>query len=166
MAAIGSHHRLTKDRSDTWITPRAITAALGPFDLDPCEADAMPWRHAARGITSINDGLAQPWEGRVWLNPPYHRDRVELWMKRLADHGRGTALVFARTETMWFHRQVWMRASGLLFLHGRLSFHRQDGLPAGHNSGGPSVLVAYGTDDVDRLRASGLQGWLVSGWQS
>lgn len=98
----------------------------------------------------------------MWVNPPY--SAVPRWLGRLASHGRGTALVFARTETRWFS-QAWRQASGLLFLEGRLCFHRLNGRQQnGHNAGAPSVLIAYGTDDAERLRASGVAGAFVSAW--
>lgn len=84
----------------------------------------------------------------------------------MADHGAGTALIFARTETAIFFEAVWERATAVLFLKGRLHFLRADGtLPradvGGGNAGAPSVLIAYGDDDAARLRLSGIPGkWL------
>src|ERR1700734_155167 len=151
--------------SDTWLTPPEIIAALGPFDLDPCAApQPRPWPTAARHITWPDNGLTARWHGRVWLNPPYG-DKTGTWLGRLARHGRGTALVFARTETTWFVEAVWQQASAGLFLHGRLHFHRPDGSRAADNSGAPSVLVAYGDYDADRLRDCGLSGTFVR-WQA
>jgi hypothetical protein len=96
----------------------------------------------------------------VWLNPPYaHWGR---WLHRLAEHDQGTALIFARTETALWFRHVWPRASALLFLRGRLAFHRVDGTRARASAGAPSVLVAYGTDDADRLRTAPLAGRFVA----
>jgi hypothetical protein len=158
--SIGGHHRSAAGYSGDWLTPPDLLARLGPFDLDPCTPAAMPWPTAARRYTPADDGLAQPWEGRVWLNPPYGRE-TGRWLERLARHGDGVALVFARTETAMFWRWVWTRAAGLLFLKGRLAFLRTDGTKAGHNSGGPSVLIAYGTRNVQALAGSGLAGVLV-----
>ena len=156
-AGMGSHHSAAS-QSDVWLTPPWLLTALGEFDLDPCAApEPRPWPTAAEHYAEANvDGLASPWHGRVWLNPPY--SALEPWMTRLAAHGTGTALVFARTETKWFHEAVWPQASGLLFLAGRVTFHHQDGRESGYNSGAPSVLVAYGPGDAYRLRNSGLAG--------
>lgn len=56
----------------TWITPPELQKALGKFDLDPCAADDMPYRTAARMVTKSEDGLKVDWTGeRVWLNPPF-----------------------------------------------------------------------------------------------
>ncbi|QDK02832.1 DNA methylase [Gordonia phage Squiddly] len=154
-------HQSARMITDTWLTPPHIIDALGPFDLDPCAAPApRPWDTAAKHYTLPTDGLTEPWNGRVWLNPPYSREAVK-WLAKLAHHGHGTALVFARTETVWFVATVWQRATAVLFLHGRLHFHYANGERAAANAGAPSCLVAYGTEDADRLAGSGLDGTLV-----
>lgn len=159
-------HQSARMISDTWLTPPHIIDALGRFDLDPCAApEPRPWQTADRHICLPDDGLAEPWTGRVWLNPPYSREAVK-WLTRLADHGRGTALIFARTETSWFVEQIWRRASALLFLDGRLYFHRADGTRASANSGAPSVLVAYGSRDAEQLGQVDLPGFYIDTWTS
>lgn len=163
--AIGGHHSAAAG-TVTWLTPPPIILALGgpeSFDLDPCAAPApRPWPTARHmNAEADGDGLALEWDGRVWLNPPYSSADIENWLRRLADHGCGTALVFARTETAAFERQIWSRASGLMFLHGRLHFHYPNGRRAKANAGAPSVLAAYGQDDMDRLAASAISGAFV-----
>lgn len=160
------HHQSARAISTVWLTPPEIIAALGgpeSFDLDPCAAPLpRPWPTARVMNTRADaDGLMLEWRGRVWLNPPYSSAEIKRWLARMAGHDRGTALIFARTETEAFRRHVWDRASGLLFLHGRLHFHHPDGRRAPANSGAPSVLCAYGRDDLDRLAASGLDGQIV-----
>lgn len=147
--------------ADEWLTPPDLLAALGPFDLDPCAPIDRPWDTATRHLTIADDGLRAPWEGRVWLNPPY--SRADAWLTRLAAHGHGTALVFARTETRLWFTHVWPHATGLLFLRGRLHFHYRDGRRAPANSGAPSVLVAYGAWDAAYLRAARHLGAYVEG---
>lgn len=157
---MGGHHsaRMMKDE---WLTPPNIIEALGPFDLDPCSPIARPWPTAARHYHMLDEGLMQPWAGRVWLNPPYGRETGH-WLAALAAHeGGGTALIFARTETDMFFEQVWGKASALLFLRGRLHFHHVDGARAAHNAGAPSVLAAYGDADAKRLAVSGLDGQMI-----
>jgi hypothetical protein len=155
-------HQSARALTCVWLTPPPILAALGPFDLDPCAAGAAPWPTASRMLTAADDGLAHEWSGRVWLNPPYGPPGViGPWMRRMAAHGVGTALIFARTETALFFETVWRGAHGVLFLEGRLHFHHADGRRAAANAGAPSVLVAYGADDLDRMAESGLAGHLV-----
>lgn len=143
-------HQSARMLNDEWLTPPEIIRALGPFELDPCAPVHRPWDTARLHYTRLDDGLSKPWQGRVWLNPPYGRN-TEKWLARLADHGVGTALIFARTETETFHRYVWSRATAVHFLRGRLHFHYVDGRRARANSGAPSVLVAYGEHDAEVL---------------
>jgi DNA N-6-adenine-methyltransferase Dam len=144
---IGGHHR-TIGRTNDWATPPEILQALGPFDDDPCPLGG-------------SGGLDRRWKGYVWLNPPYGQE-TGVWLKRLADHGNGIALVFARTETQMFFESVWGRASEICFLKGRLHFYRPDGTPSQENAGAPSVLIAYGIYAACKLAASRLPGAYIS----
>lgn len=156
------HTLPNRGASDDWITPQPIIEALGgweSFDLDPCcPATKMPWWTAKRSIQQSSDGLAEEWKGRVWLNPPYGGAIVK-WLAKLAEHGNG--IVPARTEVeSWFWPFIWERADAILFLRGRLYFHKPDGSRLG-NAGHGSVLVAYGKANVKALHASGIAGKLI-----
>ncbi len=158
---MGGHHAPYRGATETWLTPPAIVRTLGPFDLDPCAApEPRPWPTALRHIAWPEDGLFEEWTDRVWLNPPYG-PKTGVWLARLANHGYGTALIFARTETKDWHKHVWPRATAILFLAGRLHFHFPDGRRAEANSGAPSALVAYGNLDADRLRMAQESGYLT-----
>jgi hypothetical protein len=162
---LGSHQS-TIGRSQVHITPRRILDSLGAFDLDPCGNDPRPWDCAAVTFTEKDDGLAQDWFGRVWLNPPFDRRVIADWLAKMAAHGCGVALVHARTETQWF-RLIREHASALLFLEGRVIFCKPDGsqqtTAAGKvaNSGAPVLLAGYGGSDRDMLAACGLAGLFV-----
>lgn len=143
---IGEHERPVRGATDVWLTPLRVIEALGPFDLDPCGEAHWP---TARTIYTER-GLERDWFGRVWLNPPY--SEVERWLDRLVEHGRGIALVFARTETRWAQK-ILPRASSIYFPAGRFCFHRRDGSKAG-NAGAPSMFLAFGEKP-----AWGLPGW-------
>jgi hypothetical protein len=142
-------------KSDEWLTPPEIMAKLGAFDLDPCSPVNRPWDTARRHYTVADDGLSKEWFGRVWMNPPFGRE-ASHWMRRMADHGDGIALIPARTETAMFYESVWTRADAVLFIKGRPHFHRVDGSRANFNSGAPICLVAYGLRNVAALLTSGL----------
>lgn len=158
--SLGSHQR-TVGATQSWITPRFIIEALGPFDLDPCACNPQPWSCAHESWS--HGGLDIQWRGRVWLNPPFDRYEVAKWVGRLAKHGRGTALLHARTEAVWFE-PVWQHAASILFLSDRLYFHYPDGRRAKANSGAPACLVAFGVEDARRLKISGLKGYLCTEW--
>ena len=142
-----------------WLTPPEILRALGEFDLDPCASQHQPWRTAAQQFTIADDGLARPWVGRVWCNPPYGPFAAR-WLARCAAHGDAIAFVFARTETAVFQDEVWPKAAGMLFLRGRVSFRLPGGGKAGV-AGAPSVLIAYGDKNADCLRSCGIPGAFV-----
>lgn len=111
-----------------WYTPPTIFERLGlQFDVDVASPgrDKVPWIPAAEHLTRTEDGLRTPWHGRVWLNPPYD-DAVPRWLKRFIDHGDGMALVFARTDTKWFHEFA-VHADLLCFMRGRVRFVNGNG---------------------------------------
>ncbi|MEN6540876.1 MAG: DNA N-6-adenine-methyltransferase [Mizugakiibacter sp.] len=157
--SIGGHHSAAALK-DEWLTPPGIIAALGPFDLEPCSPILRPWDTAYSHYTIEDNGLAKPWFGRVWCNPPYGLHAAQ-WLERCAAHGNAIALVFARTETRMFFDHVWPKAYGILFIEGRLHFHHVNGQRAAANSGGPSVLIAYDPENADRLNRCGIQGRFV-----
>lgn len=145
--------------TDEWYTPPEILNALPRFDLDPCAPVGGPmFHHCPYWWTKLDDGLSKPWFGHVWLNPPYSAPLE--WMKRMAEHGDGVALIFARTETRWWQDHVFGRADEIRFLRGRLKFVREDGT-VGDSAPAPSALVAYGEWAVEAVACSGIDGHQV-----
>lgn len=143
--------------STTWLTPPRIINSLGEFDLDPCSPVEQPgWTGCKREYNIHDDGLAQPWEGRVWMNPPYGKE-AQHWLKKLKEHGNGIALIYARTETRQFFDHIWYDAHAVLFVKGRIKFHTPDGAEGGP-ANAPSVLVAYGSNNADALLKSNIVG--------
>src|SRR5690606_10176180 len=149
-------HESSHNESQEWYTPPEIFDALGlEFDLDPCSPPdgPVPWVPAQRFYNIHDDGLAQRWAGLVWMNPPYGTNTPK-WMRKLAEHGNGIALVFARTDTQWFHDYV-TQANLVCFLRGRVRFIRPDGSRGG-TPGAGSMLVAYGRVAARAVWRSGL----------
>ena len=142
---------------DEWLTPPEIIKAISKFDLDPCAPIKRPWPTAKNHFTIDDNGLLMPWDGKVWCNPPYGREAA-LWLDKCALHGNAIALVFARTETNMFFNSVWSKATALLFIKGRLKFYNVDGSNYNSNAGAPSVLIAYGQENAELLRNSGIKG--------
>lgn len=123
------------DTSDEYATKpalwRPIEAAVGGFDLDPAsgaEEDSI----AADCYTAADDGLARPWYGTVWLNPPFS-EKPPWYRKVVTEVQAGNAdLVVALapgdTSTDWF--QTWFAQADLLcWLDGR-RWYLADGSPS------------------------------------
>jgi phage N-6-adenine-methyltransferase len=143
---------------DEWLTPPSIVNSLGEFDLDPSSPINRPWPTAKKHYTIEDDGLKQDWEGRVWMNPPYG-SQIKFWMNKLSAHGNGIALVFARTESKWFHKYCWEKATGVFFFKGRIAFHHVSGEKA-MSSTAASCLIAYGSDNAEAIKKAIADGGL------
>ena len=131
--------------SPEWYTPPEIIARtmilFDEIDLDPCSNIGEPNVPAARHFTEAENGLVQPWEGRVYMNPPYGRPIVDWVEKLVAEHASGRvteaiALVPARVDTDWFRK---FRDCAVCFIDGRLKF-------SGHDNSAPfpSAVVYLG----------------------
>jgi hypothetical protein len=119
----------------------------------------MPWKTAAVHYCRKVNGLSRSWHGRVWLNPPF--DNSEPWLRRMAQHGNGIALLAARTETELYFEHIWPVATSILFLKSRPHFHFPDGKRAPFNSGAPICLIAFGGGVNDHvLKMSKLGKWV------
>jgi len=107
-----------------------------------------PWVPAKKHYYEAIDGLSLPWDGCVWCNPPYGA-ATSKWLKRMHEHRNGVSLVFARTDTAWFHDYA-AKADAILFVQKRIKF--VDGLcaTAGSGAGAGSMLIAWATKRYPR----------------
>jgi phage N-6-adenine-methyltransferase len=149
---------LMSSATPEWYTPPEIIEAtvkvLGAIDLDPC-ADADKQIPAATHYTQDDDGMAQEWRGRVYMNPPYGSEIVR-WVQRLCEQyaagavPEAIALVPARTDTQW-----WDEVSGapVCFIRGRLKF-------SGHENSAPfpSAVVYLGANRKKFAKVFGALG--------
>jgi phage N-6-adenine-methyltransferase len=113
--------------SGEWSTPQTFFDTLDArfgFDLDVCATAEN--RKCPRYFGREVDGLKRPWHCRAaWCNPPYGRD-VGRWLEkawREVQSGRAgvaVCLVFARTDTIWWH--LWAPLAEVEFVRGRLKF--------------------------------------------
>lgn len=156
-----SHETQSNSKSVDWYTPKYMFDDLNvQFDLDPCQPiGGVDWIPAAKRFTIEDDGLAQDWNGCVWLNPPYGKETPK-WLKKMHEHRNGVALLFARTDCKWYHDYV-AKADSLLFLSGRVKF--VDGLQAtsGSGAGSGSMLVAWGSKADNTLRNMSSKGHFI-----
>ena len=151
-----SEHEPSIGASDEWYTPPEIFAALGErFDLDPCSPGAGHWVPADRVYTIADDGLARPWSGFVFMNPPYGgRNGHVPWLQKFLSHGSGIAVVRAYTSSAWFHEYA-TKAHVMLFPRGKTKFIRPDG-SIGKAPGHGVVLLGMGDKATAALERSGL----------
>ena len=109
----------TKTTSDDYYTPKWIFDTLGlHFDLDvasPPHATHVP---CDRYYTQADDGLAQDWYGRVFMNPPFSKPTP--WIHKWLDHGNGIAIV-PISQGAWFH-YLWQHEAKVVLPQGRIKF--------------------------------------------
>jgi hypothetical protein len=123
------------------------------FDLDPAGSpEGVSFVPARRIIRPPDDGLAHPWFGHVWLNPPYGPAGAPF-VHRMVAHGDGLLLLPSRTETRLYQLAA-VEADAMALLRDRLWFRRLDG-HTGRSSFG-STIFAFGDWAVERLRAADL----------
>lgn len=146
----------TTGLTDEWYTPPDLLEALDTrFDLDPCSPGEGHWVPADKIYTKKDDGLLQPWEGFVFMNPPFGgRNGHVPWLKKFMVHGYGIAIVRAYTSAEWFHEHA-SKAHALLFPRGKTKFIRPDGTVGGAPSSGV-VLLGMGVRSARILQKSGL----------
>lgn len=128
--------------SNEWYTPaeyvNAAREVMGAIDLDPASnALANETVQADYFYTEADDGLAQEWRGRVFLNPPYGvtdgKSNAGVWARKLiAEYDAGhvneaVLLVNANTERKWF-APLWNFP--ICFTSDRIKFYTPDGIGA------------------------------------
>jgi ParB family chromosome partitioning protein len=97
-----------------WYSPPDVVQAardvLGAIDLDPASCDvANTVVQASTFYTIEQNGLEQPWRGRVYMNPPYRHPEIQQFSEKFAQHAQagdiqGIVLVNNATDTEWFRR--------------------------------------------------------------
>jgi ParB family transcriptional regulator, chromosome partitioning protein len=107
---------------------KAAHAVMGGIDLDPAScALANEVVVAAKFYTKNDDGLAQPWRGRIWLNPPYSTGLIEKFATRLlesltiGDVTEACCLFNNSTDAKWF-QSLALASSAVCFTKGRKNY--------------------------------------------
>ena len=142
-------------KTDCWYSPpdivELVMQVLGEINLDPCADDG---RHisAAEHYTKNDNGLEQPWCGKVYMNPPYSHPGV--WMKKLqlefetGNVDEVIALVPAATDTNWLSPVL--KTQPVCFWKGRIKFLGQDYQPK--LSARQSHVLVYWGNNWQRFR--------------
>lgn len=160
-------HVVNNSGNNEWYTPAGFIAAarqvLGAIDLDPASsALANETVQAARYHSQTDDGLVQPWAGRVWMNPPYAAGLIDRFCEKLAQHvaagevSEAIVLVNNATETGWFKRLVDV-SSAIVFPTTRVRFIGPGGVQGAPLQG---QTILYAGPNIDAfLSAFGAFGW-------
>jgi len=129
----------TEGASVEWYTPpeylNLTRTVLGDIDLDPASnTTAQEWIKAGQFYGKEDDGLAQPWAGRVWCNPPYGKFS-RLFMERglqFYKDGAVTACIFLvnRTGAAWYV-DLAQQFDAVCQVRKRINFYGPNGEPEG-----------------------------------
>jgi phage N-6-adenine-methyltransferase len=124
---------------------------LGQIDLDPASSEyAQKTVRAEKYFTVEDNGLAREWHGRLWLNPPYHRELAPQFIDKLigelaAGHiSEAIVLTNNSTDTEWF-RSAADVCDAICFTAGRIHFEVPNAKPVLPTQGqaffyfGPSI---------------------------
>lgn len=138
--------------SDEYYTPQWIFQALNiKFDLDVSAPEGgVPWLPAEHYYTIEDDGLAQDWFGKVWMNPPYSKPTP--WVNKFIQHGNGVALLpFMKSK--WFET-IWNKADLIVALPTNMRFqHKEMGSKPIYS---PCFIASVGSYCTDYLEKSGI----------
>ena len=140
-----------------WYTPDWILGiarhTMGGIDLDPAScAAAQEHVQAARFYTMEEDGLEQPWYGRVWLNPPFAAGLIDRFAEKMASDVREGNVSEAcwisnnATETVWFS-EIASVAAAMFLPRGRVRFWAPEERPDSAPLQGQALV--YMGPDVD-----------------
>lgn len=131
-----SHYKILQgaDKTDRYFTPPTFLESVHRqwpegIDLDPCWDPGCVVSATTRyDIRKDQDGLALPWIGKVFCNPPYSEPAP--WLAKAARHGETDGgecivLVNATVGNRPWKNHVYPYAL-ILFLLGRVKFRRFD----------------------------------------
>jgi hypothetical protein len=139
--------------SDDYYTPPWLFERMAiTFDIDVCAPPGgLPWIPAARSYTQVDDGLAQPWEGRVWMNPPF--SNTAQWVDRFLAHRDGVML--CQVSKSAYTTATWAAVDAVVMVPGKIAFVVSHDLTGGDDRYRqiymPCWLVAFGDDCVDAI---------------
>lgn len=129
-------------RNSIWLTPPQLLVPVGSYfpggriPLDPATLPSNP-TNAERFFTERDDGLTRPWDGPVFVNPPYSRTRksqrvppIRLWAAKIHEEAlRGQEILALLPCGARFSTAYWQdcilgakELNALCFIRGRVKF--------------------------------------------
>lgn len=147
----GPGHGYTSE-SNKWYTPehviRSVWEVMGGIDLDPASCpEANETVGAKTYYTEKDDGLQQPWFGRVFCNPPYGGLAGDFAGRMYEFYGSGVTegillLNAAAATNAWFQPCF---EGVLCFTNGRLQFAKEG--VKGESPVNGTVFVYFGPNE-------------------
>ncbi len=140
---------LMSSNSCEWATPQTFFDKYNTqmdFTLDVCAT--IENAKCINFFTKEQNGLVQPWNGRVWCNPPYGKE-ITKWIDKALNERVFCEWIYmllpSRTDTKWFHK---LMNSGcwIEFIKGRLKFN--DGK---QSAPFPSIIVIIKGYNLKRI---------------
>jgi len=138
--------------NDECYTPDWIFQRLGiKFDLDVCAPKGgLDWIPAKTHFSKEDDGLVQPWVGRVWMNPPYSQPKE--WVAKWLKHNNGFALLPV-SKSAWYS-ELWDSEAKCVVLPYNVRFIKPDSSKLSIFM--PTMIWAINETNVTILKQSGL----------
>ena len=134
------------EKSDEHYTPKWLFDRMGiSFDLDVAAPIGGSYVPANRYYTEQDDGLAQEWNGKVWMNPPF--SKPSPWVAKFIANSNGIALLVV-SRSMWF-RDLWASADAIAPTPYNFKFERPDG--STKQVSFQTFLFAFGVENVEAL---------------
>lgn len=118
------------------------------------------WMTIENGFLLLEDGV------RISLEDFFNFRSDSLWdngyefVRKLAQHGNGIALLFNRCDSKMFQDIIFEKATAIKFLRGRIRFFRPDGI-RGDSPGCGAVLIAFGEENAEILKTCNISGKYV-----
>jgi len=159
------------DDKDDWMTPHDLindlSNAMGGIDTDPCA-------HQQSSIGDTNNyrledgqnGLELPWDGVVFVNPPFSHKKK--WLKRAVEaieNGEASTVIVLTpdsTDVMsWWHEYIAPHSNVICFCEGRVSYLDSEGTQQGSPTFGTAITV-FGECPDSLIETLQLWGHVVS----
>lgn len=132
-----SQFRTEGTGENEWYTPlqyiESARQVLGEIDLDPATSEFGQGRIKANGyFTTKDNGLSLPWNGKIWLNPPYSQPLIQQFIEKavqeykIKNMEQAIILTHNYTDTAWFHLAESVAAL-ICFTRGRVKFEGANG---------------------------------------
>lgn len=137
------------DQKDKWETPAHIFIKLDKefhFTLDPCCENHTA--KCTKYFTEEDNGLLRSWGvNSVFVNPPYSRGNVDLWVKKCYQEHIScfmtvVTLLPVSTSASWFHDYIVGKAQ-IRFINKRIRF-----VGAPYTAPFSSMVVVFGQSGI------------------